>query len=184
MLTLIQAANAAEPVSLAGREYPVRQLRVAEWATLQSWLKASAPCPVKLAVAAVAEAAAGGKPFPRQVVEALYSHAQAEARAWPPPVGSRAWLHAVDGTAEGSARFVQIVLHAGGTDLPLEECVKLAERAAPAEMSELLRVAYFGDPPSPKSPAGTTTATTSKPKRTRRGPTTGGPSSTGSPSAG
>lgn len=155
----LQATMAPEPVTIAGRTFPVRQLSVAEWAALHGWLRASTPNPVRVAAEAVAEAKALGRPFSPDLVGELYSHAQAEARAWPPPIGSFAWLRAVNDLPEGPARFVLAVLAAGGTATDLAACEAITRDATADEMNELLRVAYWGGPPTPKAPEGTTTTT-------------------------
>jgi hypothetical protein len=168
MLDPVQAAGSVEPVTLAGSTYPVRQLRFGEWAELHGWLRHASPNPVRVAVEAVSEAKRLGKPIDADVVRQLYDHAQTEARAWPPAMGGVAWLRALDAVPEGSARLVQMALRGGGTDLPIEDCQRIIERASNDEAEELLRVAYWGGPSTaPKSPAPvptlTSTPTTTEP---------------------
>jgi hypothetical protein len=160
MLDPVQATQATEPVALAGDTYPVRQLSLKEWAALHGWLKSTTPNPLRLAAAAVAELAGMGAPLDDAGRDALYSHAQAEARAWPPPIGSAAWLRAVNGTPDGAARFVQMALAGGGTELDLVVAQQLVDRASGAELNELLRVAYWGGPlKAPKVPTATISTT-------------------------
>lgn len=159
-MDLAQATNAREPVTLAGRTYMARQLKLREWAELTAWLRKSVPSPVSVALQAVDDLRrlTGHEP-PRSTVETLYDKAFAEARAWPPPIGTRAWIFALDRALDGPAEFVRTALAAAGQALSLDEARAVADAATPEEYAELVRVCYFGDPPDPKpaTPASTTT---------------------------
>ena len=180
-MDLAQALNAPEPVTLAGRTFLLRQLTLAEWAQLQAWLKAAAPSPVTQALRAVQEAADLGVPLSPDVRDQLFEHAQALARAWPPAVGSAAWLRAFNGVPGGPDRFLGHVLRCCGHDVGDGEAGRLFAAATQHEADELLRVAFHGDPPAPPDPAPKADPGTG-PAPTR--PTTGARPSTGSPPSG
>lgn len=170
-MDLAQAFAAPEPVSFGGREFSVRQLTLNEWAKLQAWLKTAAPSPVTQVLRAVQEAADLGIPLSADVRDAAFAHAQEAARAWPPVFGGRAWLLAIDTVPGGPAAFVRHVLAAAGVGLTDREAQELVDRAGPSEFGELVRVAYYGDPPSaplPKAeaPGGMTSPTTGAPPST------------------
>jgi hypothetical protein len=166
MYPLDVITNAARPVTLAGKPYPVRQLKLKEWGELQAWLKAAVPSPVTLAVRALSEAAASG-PVPKSVEDALFRQAQEESRRWPPKVGSFPWLRALDDVEGGRAMFFRVALRAGGTELSEDEAAALSEATKIDELGELITSCLEGDhrppkgvgaatPPSPTSGVGST----------------------------
>ena len=158
-MDLAQAFAAPEPVRFGGREFPVRQLSLAEWAPLQAWLKTAVPSPITQVLRAVQEAKTLGIALDPTVRDAAFGHAQDEARRWPPAFGGRAWLAAVDSVPGGAAHFLAFVLRHAGTELLAGEAQDLVDAASPDEMGELVRAAYYGDPPrAPKAAAPATTA--------------------------
>lgn len=160
MLTSTQAANSTEPVTLAGKAYPVRQLKFHEWADLQSWLKSVCPNPLAVAAKALSELRAQGAPIDPIVQKAMFEQAQEESRRWPPKIGSGAWLRALEDIEGGRGRFLQVALEAGGTELSDEEADDVVERATLEELGELMRVCLFGEPPHPKRTTTLTDPTT------------------------
>jgi hypothetical protein len=160
-MDLAQALNRPEIIRFGGREFPVRQLRLSEWAALQAWLKRAHPSPVTAAALALQEARERGLAVGPDVADLLLNHAQASARKWPPAVASAEWLRALDAAEGGTALFVQTVLAAGGTDVTAAEAAGLAEASSQDEFDELMRAAFCGDAPAPKAgraeaPPGTT----------------------------
>lgn len=182
-MNLIQACNAPTPVEFGGRVLPVRQLKLREWAQVHAWLSAAAPNPVYVAARAVEEARRMGNPFSADLRTLLLEQAHDEARAYPPPVGSRLWLREVCRRAEGERLFYRTVFSAGGVELSDEDLDALVETATEEQIAEVLRLAYFGDPPVPKAwPPWTGADRTAKETTTNPAcdpPTTGPPSSTG-----
>lgn len=173
-MQLSQLCNVPVPVALAGRPYPVRQLRLREWAALSAWLRETRPNPVTVALRAIRELADAGVPPSPTVERRLLDLALAEAQAWPPPVASSAWLDAVDRADGGAARFVALALRAGGTDVTDDQAEDIAWRATRAEVGQLVRVAYFGDPPEAELAAEDGGEGDDGPKAAAPGPTTGG----------
>lgn len=146
-MQLAQLCNTPAPVALAGASYPVRQLRLREWAALSAWLRDTRPNPVTLALRAVRDLADAGFPPSPSVERRLMDVAFEQAKAWPPPIASAEWLEAVDRADGGLARFVALALRAGGTDVTDDQAELIAWKASRAEVTQLVRVAYFGDPP-------------------------------------
>lgn len=149
-MDLAQATNACEPLSLAGQTFPVRQLKLAEWGKLQAWLKSVHPSPVTIAYRSLQELRELGVPIAAETRDDVLNHAHELARAWPPPVGGRAWLKALDQVDGGRARFVQAILQAGGTEVSIDQARTLFDKATQEEADDLFRQAYYGDPPAPK----------------------------------
>ena len=180
-MDLAQAFAAAEPVCFAGRTLPVRQLCLDDWAELMAFLKSNCRSPVTIAVIALQEARDLGCQVDQDVADVIMGQAQAQAQAWPPKVGTRAWLRALDSIHGGTATFLQTVFKLGGTELTRDECQRLSDKATQDEFDELVRLAYFGDPPAPKAetpdpnPATTPSPTTGRRSRTgsrkKAGPT-------------
>lgn len=165
-MDLAQAFGAPEPVTIAGREFAVRQLRLAEWASFMAWLKTAVPSPVTQVLRAVQEAKDLGIPLDPAVRDAAFGHAQEEARRWPPSFGGRAWLDAVDSVPGGAAKFLKHVLGTAGTELTDDTAQRLVDAASPGEISDLVRACYFGDPPSPPKAPAPAAAATSTPATT------------------
>ncbi len=151
MYNLDQLTNATEPVTLAGRTFPVRQLQLREWGELQAWLKSVCPSPVAVATQALAELRVKGVPIPQDVQESVFRQAQEETRRWPPRVGTLAWLRAVEDIEGGRARFVQAALKAGGTEIDVDEAWTIEDVATLDELGDLMRVCLNGEHPVPKA---------------------------------
>lgn len=154
MLTLEQATRAPQPVTLAGQSYPVRQLMLSEWAELQAWLKSVCPSPVGVAAKALAELQAQGLTVPTAVQETMFRQAQEESRRWPPKVGTREWLQALDDIEGGRGRFIRAALGPGGTAVDPTEADQIAAAASNAELWDLIRVTIHGEHIAPKAGAG------------------------------
>jgi hypothetical protein len=148
---LDQLTNATQPVTLAGRVFPVRQLKLREWGELQAWLKTVAPSPVAVAVKALAELRTDGAPVPQDVQESLFRQAQEESRRWPPRVGTVHWLRAIEDMDGGRARFLQAALAAGGTQLNDDEATDVEQMASLDELADLMRVCLHGEHIAPKA---------------------------------
>jgi hypothetical protein len=176
-MDLAQATNAPEVIDFAGRRFPVRQLRLVEWGELQSFLKRALPDPVARTLKSLAALQAEGAAIDPALRDAALAQAQIAARDWPPRVGSRRWLAALDDAEGGHAEFVRVALTYGGTPTTPAEAEDLAEAATDEEFGELVRVAYLGEPPRPK-PAPPSTSSTSPTTTASASATSGGPSST------
>jgi hypothetical protein len=143
-------ASAAYPVTLAGKTYEVRKLKLREWGELQSWLKTSVPSPVVEAVRALQALKAGGDKVDPDVRESILSHAQEAARLWPPRVGSMPWIVALDETPGGAARLIAAAIRATGTVIGADEADEMGEACTSIELGDLIRVCLYGEMPSPK----------------------------------
>lgn len=174
-MDLAQATNAPERLTLAGREYEVRSLTLAQWGELCAWLKRAKPSPVTEALRALRELAELGTPATELERDALLTHAQLAARTWPPTFGGYRWLDALAEADGGDSQFIGHVLRCNGHDVDDQAARAIAKSMTQDEFNDLIRVAYFGDPPGPKSPAAP-----ASPSLTPR--TIGAPSSTSSPS--
>jgi hypothetical protein len=156
MYPLDQLTNATQPVTLAGRVFPVRQLKLREWGELQSWLKSVAPSPIAVATKGLAELRVQGVPVPPDVQDALFRQAQEETRRWPPRVGTAAWLRALEDIDGGRVRFLQVAVASGGTTLSDDEAADIEDAATLEELGDLMRVCLHGEHLVPKA-AGETT---------------------------
>lgn len=155
-----QATNTPGPVTLAGREFLVRQLSHKEWSTLQAWLRASTPSPVAEAIRGLQELAAKGVEVPEELRKWAMSRAHEEARYWPPRVGSLPWFNALNSFDGGPGKAVSVVLTACGHETSEEEGEALFVRASAEEMGRFWVQSLHGDPPGPKATTGSTSPTT------------------------
>jgi hypothetical protein len=96
--------NAPREFALGGRTFLVTSLTEAEKGQLQAWLKARHPGP--LGALDDATLARFGPANRRALIDA----AVAQARSWPPRVGSQAWWDAMDTVEGGGAKFLHLVL--------------------------------------------------------------------------
>jgi hypothetical protein len=149
MYPLDTLTNAVQPVTLAGKSYPIRQLRLREWGELTAWLKASKPNPVTLAIRALADAEKDG-PVPQPVQDSLFRQAQEEARRWPPKTASYEWLRALDDVDGGKAKFFQHVIGVCGTPLTGDEADEIAAKVHGEELWAFIRHVKDGDTSAPK----------------------------------
>ena len=147
--------NAPRPITLAGKTYPVRQLKLREWGEFQAWLKAAVPSPVTLAIRSLAEASKDG-PVPQSVQDSLFRQAQEESRRWPPKVGSVAWLNAIDGLDGGRAQLIHTILTMGGTKLTEDEASDISFLASETELVAMLAICMYGELSVPKKEGVTT----------------------------
>ncbi len=168
-MDLLQATKTPVPVPFGGDTLPVRQLELREWAAITAWLTANRPSPLVLAGRAIDDAARLGTPLSRSTRDHVLDRAYDEARRWPPPAGTRAWLREICTADGGEAQFYQAVFRAGGTELGLDQVVRLVAAATEHEVNEVVRLAYFGDPPDPKPE---TPGSTTGPETTERASTT------------
>lgn len=157
---LDRMTNAPQPVTIAGKSYPVKQLTLAEWGELQAWLKSVCPSPVAVATKALAELQQQGTLIPQLVVDAMFRQAQEESRRWPPKVGTLSWLRAIEDIEGGRGRFLLAALAAGGTTLDQAAADDLVDRATIDELGDLMRVCLHGEHLAPKDPSPTIPATT------------------------
>lgn len=188
-MDLAQATNAAETITFGGKPFPVRQLKLHEWGTLQAWLKQSLANPLARAIKTLAELKAGGTPVDPELRDATLAAATLASKSWPPRVGSKFWLVALDEAEGGGTQFIHTALNAGGTVLSMDEAEALDRTATPDEFAELVRVTYLGEPPVPKAAAPSTPSSTPTPtlieiSRAKTARMNGGRSSTGSPRRG
>ena len=154
-MDLIQATNAPVPLELAGSNYPARALKFKEWGAFQAWLERALPNPIARAVRALDQLRASGTPADPATEELVLDHAQKEAAAWPPRVGSKAWLDAVDAAPSGLAELVRACLAPTNPAFDAAAAEALAERLAAPDVVRLVNLCVFGvrDPKAPGPPA-------------------------------
>lgn len=151
MYPLDQLTNACQPVTLAGRSFPVRQLQLREWGEFQAWLKSACPSPMAVAIKAFKELRDQDIPIPKDLQDSIFRQAQEETRRWPPRVGTQEWLRSIDGIEGGGVHFIQIALRAGGTDVSEEEAYRIEKDASGDELGDLMRVCLKGEYELPKA---------------------------------
>jgi hypothetical protein len=155
MMDSTQATRCPVGVTLAGVEYPIRQLSHAEWAPLQAWLKRAVPSPLVEAARAIREIQEAGE-LTESARSMLLANAHEQARLWPPRVGSRHWFDALNAIDGAPAVTLRTILAAGGTPLSLDEAERVFADATVDEVGVMWAQALHGDAPDPKAMAGTT----------------------------
>jgi hypothetical protein len=160
MLDSTQATRCPVALTLAGKEYPIRQLSHGEWAPLQAWLKKSVPSPVAEAVRAIRELEAAGERPTDSERSAIMANAHERARLWPPRVGSQHWFDALNEIDGAPAQTIRAILGAGGTALTVDEADAIFVAATFEEVGAMWAQALHGDAPGPKATTGTTDPTT------------------------
>src|SRR6185437_57928 len=109
-MNLLQATNTPEPLALGGETYPARTLTFGEWAAFQSWLASKLPAPMTRAAVSLQQLRDSGQKIDLATEELILDHALREQLHWPPRLGSRAWLDAVDSAEGGLAELVLTIL--------------------------------------------------------------------------
>lgn len=188
-MDLAQLTDGRQDITLAGKPYSVRLLKLREWGDLQGWLKQAVPSPVAEAARALQALKADGEKIEADVRQAILDHAQDAARKWPPRVGSIHWIQALSEAEGGTARFIAVALEAAGHVVAVEEPLRLDADATVDEIADLIRVCLHGEKPLPKATTALKEAgpdltdTTSSPMTgescsSASGPTPGGPTET------
>ena len=95
--------NAPREITLAGKSYLVSALTLKEWGALQAYLKDRAVNPVVAALGQLSAAKAAGIRIADEDRTALFIQAKAEAKPWPPMVGSNLWFDSLISTEGASA---------------------------------------------------------------------------------
>ena len=151
MYGLDQLTNAPQPVTLAGRTFAVRQLKLREWGELQAWLKSVAPSPVAVAIRGLAELRDSGFAVSKDLETAAFAQAQDEARRWPPKAMTDEWFKALTAMEGGPARMIFAALVTCGHGVSLDEAHDLAEAASFDEYINMIRVCVHGEDLVPKA---------------------------------
>jgi hypothetical protein len=162
-----QITDGFSRVSLAGRPYNLRLLKLREWSPLQKWLKEAVPSPVAEAIRCLDQLKTAGDKVDADLRKDVLDHAQEAARFWPPPVGSLPWFQALNSIDGGTAQFLRVALKAAGQGLSEEQAIALEAEATIDEVADVIRVCLQGNPPlrataAPTEPGGSLT----KSKRT------------------
>lgn len=160
MMDSTQATRCPVGITLAGKEYPIRQLGHVDWAPLQAWLKRAVPSPVAEAMRAIRELEASGERPTDAARSMLLANAHEQARLWPPRVGSQHWFDTLNAIHDGPAHTIQAVLAAGGTQVSIDEADEIYVAASLEEVGAMWVQALHGDTPGPKATTGTTSPTT------------------------
>lgn len=152
-MDLSQLTNGFQPVTVGGKSFTVRMLKLHEWGDIQSWLKHAVPSPIAEAASALQALKASGEKLDPEVRQAILDHAQDAARLWPPRVGSIPWIRSLSDIAGGTARFIQVALGAAGHAVTEDEALELDKQASVDEVADLIRVCLHGEKPLPKAMA-------------------------------
>lgn len=167
-MDLATAAGLPEDVALGGEPHRVRLLTMRERGVIQGYLKKHLQNPVARAAIAIQEAKDAGHPLDVAVENRLWDRAEAAALSWPPRFGSQAWFNAIDGIEGGWERVLYEVLSKADLAFTMDDAEALAPAVSLDEWGDLIRVAFWGQPPAPKgggapnqtptpsSPSGTT----------------------------
>jgi uncharacterized protein (DUF1800 family) len=159
MMDSTQATRCPVALTLAGKDYPIRQLSHSEWAPLQAWLKKSVPSPVAEAVRAIRELESADSRPSDPERSAIMANAHEQARLWPPRVGSQHWFDALNAIDGAPAMTIRAILAAGGTAVTDDEADAIFAEASVEEVGAMWAQALHGDAPSPKATTGTTDPT-------------------------
>ena len=157
-MDLSQLTHGYQPVTLAGRTFDARLLKLHEWGDVQCWLKTAVPSPIAEAVRALQGLKALGETVDADVRQSILDHAQEAARKWPPRVGSIPWIQALSETEGGTARFIRVALDAAGECIDEAEALELEAEASVDEVADLIRVCLHGEKPLPKATTAPTEA--------------------------
>lgn len=152
-MDLSVATNQPEAVTLGGETHLARPLTMKEWGKLQAWIKRELPSPVKRALDGLQQAKDDAVQYDLDVMQHVLDHAQQQALAWPPRIGSAAWFDLLNHIEGGVGQYVFTVLSLCNPALTAQEAEQLAKRASDTELAELTRWVLYGKPPVPKSPA-------------------------------
>lgn len=147
-MDLLQATGAAETLTLDGEPFPVRPLKLKEWAELQAFLVKSYPSPLARAAKAIQDRKAAGEEITVDTEEMLLDHAQREELNWPPRVGSKGWWFAIDHADGGTVELIRVALSKTIPGFDRVKAEALYSRLSPLELGQLVRFALFGERPA------------------------------------
>lgn len=143
--------NVPREFTLAGKAYSVTPLTEKEKGQLQAWLKARHPGPL----GALDDATLSR--FSPANQKKMIDAAVAQAKAWPPRVGSLPWWEAMDHVG-GGARFLHAVL-SRANEIGMDEAEELNQSLSQDEVNPLILFAMWGleaPTPGPKAAGATT----------------------------
>ena len=150
-MDLVRATNTPELLTLGGQEFPVRELKFKEWAPVQAWLLKHAPGPLARAAEAIQQLHDRGRGVDALTEELMLDHAMREAVNWPPRVGTRAWIAALDACEGGLAEVLRTVLATTVEGFDQARADALVEVIRPDEVHDLVNLSAYGMRPLPKS---------------------------------
>ncbi|MFO0887544.1 MAG: hypothetical protein U0790_00195 [Isosphaeraceae bacterium] len=139
-------------VTLAGVEYslPVRTLQ--DLGPLQAWFLREIPSPMTRALASLSQCERQGIEVAPAVRSVLLDAAIRHEQAWPPAMGSRKWLLAVD-DRDQVGHLIAWGLGPRHPHLTEEMAAAIAIQATNAELAIYCRALISGKLPDPKAPA-------------------------------
>lgn len=172
-MDLSEATRQDLPLDLAGATYWLRPRTLQELGPLQAWFKRESPGPLAKTLAALDQCERQGVAVARGLRELVLEAAHRHERRWPPPLGSRDWLAAVEDAAKVGF-LVHFALSPRHPDLTESQAERLAETASPDELAVLCCALFTGRLPDPKARATSTSTTTTTSEETP-------PATTGAP---
>jgi hypothetical protein len=143
-MNVIQATNTPVKLKLSGSDYPVRCLNFRELAVLSTWIEEHVPSPLARALQAIGQLKAAGKAPDAATEETMLDHATNASLSWPPRVGSKPWLDALDGAEGGLAELAFVILSKTIPDFDREKAQVLIEKILPQEFLELTYLGVYG----------------------------------------
>ena len=152
-MNLDQLTNAPREIWLGGndgRTYLVSALELGEWGALQCWLKEVAPDPVAHALDQLARAASQDMAINEAGKRELMRQARADARIWPPKVGTRAWFDLLEETDGGTIRFLWVALRKHQKSFGLDDAAKLEKTMTTEQSTEVICGALGMESPAKK----------------------------------
>jgi hypothetical protein len=180
MSGLAELTNNPVRVTLGGREFEARALKLSEWGAIQGWYQDKIEHPLARLGKAIDQAEAWDRPLSEETIRAFYLVTCCEP--FPPRIGTPEWLTGLNSVEGGVGQFVYYALRTYSPDLTVTEANEIAESASNSELLILQTVAFTGRPPLPKSEGSTTTMTSPVEPEASRNPTTPGTASS-TPSA-
>jgi hypothetical protein len=151
-MDLAQANNVPGEIVLGDATYPIRKLKVKEWAQLQAFVKREYPSHMERAARAVRRARAAGDPLDATTRDEMFDHAQRADLSWPPPVGSQRWLNTVEDIDGGLQTLLFEVLSKADPGFTREAADLLSPRLDVTQWLDLIHFATDGVHYVPKAP--------------------------------
>lgn len=123
-----------------GESVHVSPLKVRDWGQLQAWLRDNVPSPL-----AVAQSNLELVPMAKEDRQSVLSHAALQP--WPPRVGGRGWLEAIDRAEDQVACALAVLRVVLRDEVRAQE---LVTKVTGADFREIFSAAMGLDEPAPK----------------------------------
>lgn len=147
-----EATRQDMPVTLAGVEYSLPARTLQELGPLQAWFLREVPSPLTRALASLGQCERQGIDVAPAVRSVLLDAAMRHEQAWPPAMGTRKWLNAVD-DRDQVGHLIAWGLGPRHPHLTEALAAEIALKATAVELAIFCRALISGKLPDPKSPA-------------------------------